>query len=379
MSTPLERIVDRQNKRQKRRQRRKKCVVAVTAVATVTAALMGAARDNAGKEIIIKQINALSGFENTITVKTRQETAGALLDDCDIKLNEDDTMNISPSDLLSDSSSIVITRAGKVTISTVEGSETAAVTKSTVAEAVEEAGYMLNEGDKLIPSGDTQVTEGMLIRIIRVNTTNETVTETIEFDVKYVDDSSMQKGEEKVTSEGQNGEKELIYQIETKDGVESSRTLIEEKIIKEPQDKVIAVGTAVPTPEPQVKKADKSSSVSSKAVEDKSAGTINGMSYKKKITVTATAYTDSPSENGGHTTTAMGTPLRKGVIAVDPSVIPLGTSVYVAAPDGSWSYGKAVAQDTGGAIKGNKIDLCIPSASEMRAFGRKTAVVYILD
>lgn len=95
--------------------------------------------------------------------------------------------------------------------------------------------------------------------------------------------------------------------------------------------------------------------------------------------MTGTAYTDSPSENGGYTITAMGTPLRRGVVAVDPSVIPLGTKVYVVSTDGSYVYGTAVAEDTGGAIKGNRIDLCIPSASETDAFGRRSVLVYVLD
>jgi 3D (Asp-Asp-Asp) domain-containing protein len=61
-------------------------------------------------------------------------------------------------------------------------------------------------------------------------------------------------------------------------------------------------------------------------------------------------------------------------VAVDPKVIPLGTNLYIE------GYGYAVAADTGGAIKGNKIDLCFEeSNSELRKFGRKNVTVYILD
>ena len=49
-----------------------------------------------------------------------------------------------------------------------------------------------------------------------------------------------------------------------------------------------------------------------------------------------------------------------GIVAVDPTVIPLGTKLYIESPDGgkSWTYGYCIAGDTGGAIKGNRVDLC---------------------
>ena len=93
--------------------------------------------------------------------------------------------------------------------------------------------------------------------------------------------------------------------------------------------------------------------------------------------MTATAYSTDPSENAGYTVSAMGNPLGYGIVAVDPNVIPLGSTVYVTAPDGSWVYGVASAEDTGGAIKGNKIDLCFPYNND--AFGRRSCVVYVLD
>ena len=76
---------------------------------------------------------------------------------------------------------------------------------------------------------------------------------------------------------------------------------------------------------------------------------------------------------------ATGVPLDKGVIAVDPKVIPLGTRVYIEAIDGSWSYGYAVAADTGGAIKGKRVDLCYRTQSECIQFGRRPCRVYILN
>ncbi|KGR85886.1 3D domain-containing protein [Lysinibacillus odysseyi] len=92
------------------------------------------------------------------------------------------------------------------------------------------------------------------------------------------------------------------------------------------------------------------------------------------MTMTATAYTAYC--NGCSGVTANGTDLRANpnvkVIAVDPSVIPLGTRVWVE------GYGEAVAADTGTAIKGNRIDVFIPSKEGALAWGRKSVKVTIL-
>ncbi|RWR08597.1 LysM peptidoglycan-binding domain-containing protein [Siminovitchia fortis] len=94
----------------------------------------------------------------------------------------------------------------------------------------------------------------------------------------------------------------------------------------------------------------------------------------KEMTVTATAYTASC--NGCSGVTATGIDLRANpgqkVIAVDPSVIPLGSKVFVE------GYGTAIAGDTGGAIKGNKIDVFVPSKSEAMNFGVKTVKIKVL-
>lgn len=93
----------------------------------------------------------------------------------------------------------------------------------------------------------------------------------------------------------------------------------------------------------------------------------------RTITMRSTAYTSDPAENGGYSTTAMGTSIRYGVAAVDPRVIPLGTRLYIE------GYGYARAEDTGGAIKGNRIDLVFGSKSQSNNWGRRTVRVTILN
>ncbi|BFT66395.1 3D domain-containing protein [Parvimonas parva] len=127
--------------------------------------------------------------------------------------------------------------------------------------------------------------------------------------------------------------------------VKKDETIIDGKVVSKEQEK---------TPE---------------TVETVKSGELN---YSKVLTMDATSYTDDPAENGGYSTTRMGTPLRYGVVAVDPSVIPLGTKLYVE------GYGYAVAEDTGGAIKGNRIDVCYTDKAKAHAFGRRNVKVYIL-
>ncbi|MDQ0268451.1 LysM peptidoglycan-binding domain-containing protein [Cytobacillus purgationiresistens] len=95
----------------------------------------------------------------------------------------------------------------------------------------------------------------------------------------------------------------------------------------------------------------------------------------QELTMEATAYTASCEGCSGITATGINlleNPDMK-VISVDPSVIPLGSKVYVE------GYGEAIAGDTGGAIKGNKIDIFIPNKEDAINYGRQTVKVTVLD
>lgn len=92
--------------------------------------------------------------------------------------------------------------------------------------------------------------------------------------------------------------------------------------------------------------------------------------YNRSLTMRATAYTRFDDGCGDYT--ARGNFLRKGLVAVDPTVIPLGTRLYIP------GYGYAIADDTGGAIKGNRIDLALESRADAFRFGVQNVTVYIL-
>lgn len=93
--------------------------------------------------------------------------------------------------------------------------------------------------------------------------------------------------------------------------------------------------------------------------------------YYSALSMEASAYL--PGDGNGAGITATGIRATYGVAAVDPSIIPLGTRLYIP------GYGEAIAADTGGAIRGYMIDLCMESYSEAMQFGRRNVTVYVLN
>ena len=98
------------------------------------------------------------------------------------------------------------------------------------------------------------------------------------------------------------------------------------------------------------------------------------LTYSRVITANATAYTAKAGAR-----TASGRVASVGCVAVDPKVIPMGSKLYITTPNGKIVYGTAVAADTGGAIKGNKVDLYYNTYNECIQFGRRNVTVYVLN
>lgn len=260
---------------------------------------------------------------------------------------------------------ITLHRAGQITLKA-DGKETPVAVRydDTVEQAIARAGITLGELDEVNPAKNEPATYGSTISVARIAVTQSVKTVDIPFEKVIKNNSSMESGKSKVTQAGVNGEKQQTYEVKTRDGVVVSETLLKEVVVKQPQSEITEKGTKV----------------SANVVGG--AGTLSTsrgvpQRYSKVIDVVATAYS---SELISNKLTATGAVARVGLIAVDPRVIPLGTRMYITSADGkSWVYGYAVAADTGGAIKGNKIDLFFNTERECYKFGRRRAKVYILD
>lgn len=138
------------------------------------------------------------------------------------------------------------------------------------------------------------------------------------------------------------------------------------------QRNAVPVKATVAKPAPRATPAKTPSTVARKAT--RSAGKLASRGFTgggRAFTMVATAYSNAGNGKWG-SQTATGVTCRRGIIAVDPRVIPLGTRLYVE------GYGECRAMDTGSAIKGMRIDLFMDRESECNRWGRRRVVVHVL-
>ena len=215
------------------------------------------------------------------------------------------------------------------------------------------AGVTLTEIDSLNVASDTILYDNMMIDVSTVAYNEYTVEEPMSCGYDLVEVDTIPKGEMKILTEGVAGLKKVTYIEKCVDGVTVEREVIGEEVV------IPCVnGTAEYGVGGTVTASD---------------GTTYAYSYKKYME--ATAYTYVPGLTT--MTTATGATLAKGIVAVDPKVIPLHTKMYITSD--SVEYGVGVAEDTGGAIKGDIVDLAFMSYDECIQFGRRTMWVYILE
>ncbi len=206
---------------------------------------------------------------------------------------------------------------------------------------------------------DTELTKNMVIDLTSITEKKVTKTEVIAYDTEIRENPDLEEGNENVIQEGENGEISIITKESYSGGELISSEIVEELVTKEAKNKIIERGTKKPEP---VVTAPKEQTVASIPV---------SLEQDSALQVIATGYT--PGDPGCTGITYTGTKAARGTIAVDPSVIPFGTKLYIP------GYGYGVAADTGGAIKGNKIDLCYDTRTEALNWGIKNITVYVVE
>lgn len=210
--------------------------------------------------------------------------------------------------------------------------------------------------------------DGMEVYIDNVVQTQESYTVELPFDTIYCNDPTLPEGEEKLLVEGVTGQLLREAQVVYKNAEEKSRIVLEETVLEQPVDKIVAVGTGTNVGE------ELDAPLIGDGVIVLSTGEV--LTYTDSKTFKATAYTHTDA--GCDRITATGTRVRVGTVAVDPRVIPYGTRMFILSNDGSYIYGIATAEDCGGAIKDNRIDLYFETTAECFRFGRRTCTVYFL-
>lgn len=282
-----------------------------------------------------KSVTVLDGGKRRM-IFTDETHVKKVLAEAHISLGSHDTY-WSSTDKVADGMVIVVERAVPVTIRYQGKSKVFYTSQQTVQGAVNDAGY---DWRKVMPVEDglSKVHKGMVIHVVPY--TMRTVTRTEALPITYTKwfDRGLGKNEMVVISSGRAGKR----RVEAEEFISGGR-VIKTNIIK---SSVIDAGEA------------------GVARTGDEAGTVGWVT-----TMSATAY--HPMDGGGLGITATGTKAGHGTVAVDPSVIPLGSVVYIP------QYGQAIAADTGGAIKGNRIDLCMETYSECYDFGRRDVEVFV--
>lgn len=234
--------------------------------------------------------------------------------------------------------------------------------------------------------GVTITEDGVDLNVASELTYYDYVTENVSFSTQRVANPEMPAGEEKVTQEGADGVRSSVYEVVWSNGAELSRQFVEQ-LNTTAVDRIVEYGTKVKPAEPDKKNPDSileehgetGGGIASVSENADGSGTLTlkdgtVLRYSGVRSMTATAYT--AGHGGVGTRTASGTAVHVGSVAVDKSVIPLGTRMYIVAGN-KVVYGLAVAEDTG--VKGNKIDLYYDTYEECIQFGRRTCTVYILQ
>ncbi|SUP40159.1 3D domain-containing protein [Veillonella criceti] len=294
----------------------------------------------------VKSVTITADGETRI-VKTHLNSADGVLRDAGITLGSKDAVLLSTT-TVQNGTELTVLRAFPVKV-IVDGVASDVMTVQTTAQGLaDELGY---KAPNYVPLGDSQahLQSGSEVAIARVTSRSvKSYEQPVDVQVIHQRDDTMRKGEQEVVQEGSAGliavQEEILYQ----DGKEIKKQIISQNEIKQMVPTIIKEGT--------------------RDVVETSRGVVR---YREVLTMEASAYL--PGDGDGRGITASGMVAQRGVVAVDPNVIPLGTRLYIP------GYGMAIAADTGGAIKGHRIDLLMDSYGEAMEFGRRSIEVYVLQ
>lgn len=305
--------------------------------ATVLAARTALASPNAmnGSVLRFQAPVSFSLHEDGIssTNVSSRPTVGEALASMGIKIGPGDTVSPSTKAPLTVGLHVYVRHAKKIELIVGGKLETKYTQASTVADLLKDAGVELGPLDKIAPDLNARLGDGQKVEIVLVRETVEPADEGLPYATEYRSDPGMLQGRQTLARAGVDGVIHREFLIRRENGVETARALLNETRT-DPVNEVIVRGAAPIYIAPAGSASQDSASPGS---------------CVRTLNVYATWYTAASS--GGVGITRTGTPVAKGIVAVDPRVIPLGTRMYIP------GYGYGVAGDTGGGIVGNMIDL----------------------
>lgn len=281
------------------------------------------------------------------------ESIGTYLRHKGIRVSTYDLVEPARTTLLQSGMKIVVKTATAVSVKNgAKPAETVHTFAATVGDLLTSLGIRLAAGDSVSVLPSARIRSGMHITVTRRESVQHTEVIALPFTTVRQANNQYAAGADIVSQSGQPGEERLVTRKLYVNGRLVARR-VAKRVLKAPVPQIVQVGTAVPS-------APAQSAASAPSRSDAS------LVSSQVLTMVATAY----SMPGSYTAT--GAPAGYGDIAVDPSVIPLGTKLYIP------GYGYGVANDTGGAIQGYRIDLCFNSVTQAIDWGRQVVKVYIL-
>lgn len=279
---------------------------------------------------------ALTDATFTTTLYTTAETVGQLLRERNIPLFLGDEITPGAQARIRPGLAIVVKRSVPVAIVADGHTIHTRTLAHTVAGALGQENIALLGRDTVQPALDSPIRAQMVIRVTRVREELAVEFDAIPYQTLWVPDPELELDTWKLTNTGQLGITKRRYRIVYQDNREVSRTLEDAWTEQQPVTKTLSYGTKI-----VVRTLD----------------TPDGpIEYWRKIRAYTVSYTAASSgKDESHPRygyTRLGVKATKGIVAVDPTVIPLRTRMYVP------GYGRAIAADTGGGVKGKLVDLC---------------------
>lgn len=293
-------------------------------------------------------------------VVTAAPTVAAVLRELNLPIGEHDQVSPSLQSPIRGDLTVSVRRAREFFV-LVDGKKLSLYSvEPTVGRALASAKITVGPHDRVKPGLDQPLKPGQLVQVTRVTFATVVTKEAVPYRTVKRSTDLLELDQRQVIQAGKAGVRENTWRLTFENGVQVRRELVSSRLIQAPQDEIIGLGTR-------------------KVVRTLLASRGVTYRYYRALNMKVTAYSAGPESCGPSADgiTAVGIPAERkpdrGIAAVDPRVIPLGTWLYVP------GYGQALAADVGSAVKGMHVDVLMDTHEEALRWGIRYLPVYVLD